>query len=202
MGQHSTTAAREEVNPKATARREVLRHRSRLHPDWIARASLDIARAVQARPEWAAARTLSAYLAQPAEVQTGALIDAAFAAGKRVAVPAWQPELNSYAFAWLESGAPLRPGRLGIPEPAAPRWVSPSELDLLLVPLVAFDRHGRRLGHGGGYFDRLLSRAGGLKVGLAFEVQRLTAVPAEGHDVGLDLIITERGADGPRATRA
>ena len=69
-------------------------------------------------------------------------------------------------------------------------WLD-AELDLLLVPLVAFDAYGRRLGHGRGYYDRMLSRCPGLKVGVAFEVQRMTAVPTEAHDVGLDLVVTE-----------
>lgn len=199
MGTHSSTAAREEVNPKATARREVLKHQARLHPDWVARASAAIQQRVLALPAWRQARAVSAYLSMPREVQTAGLIAAAHAAGQRVCVPAWRAELGGYAFAWLAQGAALKPGQLGILEPAEPVWVKPGELDLLLVPLVAFDAYGRRLGHGGGHFDRLLSRGPGLKVGLAFEVQRLTAVPAEAHDVDLDLIATEAAWYGPQA---
>lgn len=201
MGTHSSAAAREEVNPKATARREVQRHQAHLHPDWIARASAAVQQRVLALPAWQNARAVSAYLSMAREVQTAELIEAAHADGKRVCVPAWRAELGGYDFSWLAKGASLKPGQMGIAEPAILDWVKPAELDLLLVPLVAFDPYGRRLGHGRGYFDRLLSRGPGLKVGLAFEVQRLAAVPVEAHDVGLDLVATEAGWYGPRAVR-
>ena len=190
------------MNPKGTARREVLRHRGRLHPDWIGRASARIREQVLARPEWAAAASVALYLSLPGEVQTAELVAAAHAAGKRVCVPAWRADEDGYAFAWLRPGAAMRRGRMGIAEPVAPEWAAPGEIGLVLVPLVAFDRHGRRLGHGGGHFDRLLARCAAPRVGLAFEVQRLTAVPVEPHDVPLDLVVTEKGADGPGAARA
>lgn len=202
MGTHTSAAAREEVNPKATARREAQRHQAKLHPDWVRRASLIVRDHVLARPEWTAARAVAAYVAQLREVQTADLIESAYAAGKRVCVPAWRADQQGYAFAWLARDAGLKPGRMGILEPTRPDWVNPSDLDLVLVPVVAFDAHGRRLGHGGGHFDRLLSRCPAVKVGLAFEAQRLAAVPVEAHDVGLDLVVTETGAHGPRAGRA
>ena len=193
MGTHTSAAAREEVNPKTTARREAQRHQAKLHPDWVRRASLTVRNHVLGRPEWTAARTVAAYLALVREAQTADLIEAAYAAGKRVCVPAWRADQQGYAFAWLTRDAALKPGRLGILEPTHLDW---------LVPVVAFDAHGRRLGHGGGHFDRLLSRCPAVKIGLAFEVQRLAAVPVEAHDIGLDLVVTETGVHGPRAGRA
>ena len=97
---------------------------------------------------------------------------------------------------------PLCPNRYGIPEPRVPRsrWVRAAMLDLILVPLVAFDRAGGRLGMGGGYYDATLAflhhRHHWLKpriVGAAFAFQELPAVPQEPWDVSLTAIVTERG---------
>jgi 5-formyltetrahydrofolate cyclo-ligase len=145
------------------------------------------------RPEFRAAGAVSCYLAQPREVQTRDIVEAGWSADKRLAVPAFRKKAGRYGFAWLDRDTATREGPLGILEPAEPRWVEPGELDLLVVPCVAFDGCGRRLGHGGGYFDRLLARHSGLKVCLAFEGQRMTVVPVEPQDIGVDLILTEQG---------
>lgn len=199
MGTHTAGAAREEVNPKRTARREARVRIARLDPAWVIRASDAIARRVLALPAWSAASAVSAYLARPLEVQTRGLIEAAFAAGKRVCVPAWRADQGAYGLAWIGPDTAMKTGALGIEEPAQPVWARPAEPGLLLVPLLAFDAYGRRLGHGGGYYDRLLSGCAGVKVGLAFDGQRLAAVPAEAHDVPLDLIVTETALHAPGA---
>jgi 5-formyltetrahydrofolate cyclo-ligase len=91
----------------------------------------------------------------------------------------------------------MHPGHLGVPEPLHPRWLLAADIDVMIVPVVAFDRHLRRLGHGGGNFDRLLAHHTGTKIGVAFEGQRMTVVPVEPHDVPLDLVVTEeRAYDG------
>jgi 5-formyltetrahydrofolate cyclo-ligase len=91
-------------------------------------------------------------------------------------------------------GQPLAAGVWGIrePEPAAPE-VAP---DILIVPLLAFDRAGQRVGYGAGYYDRtiaaLRARQPVLAIGLAFAAQEIAAVPATPHDAPLDLVLTER----------
>jgi 5-formyltetrahydrofolate cyclo-ligase len=89
----------------------------------------------------------------------------------------------------------LRRNRYGIREPAVLR--RPSRLDAIVLPLVAFDGAGRRLGMGGGYYDRLLGRARPYRrpwrVGFAFAAQEVAAVPVEAHDVRLHAVATERG---------
>jgi 5-formyltetrahydrofolate cyclo-ligase len=90
---------------------------------------------------------------------------------------------------------PLRRNRYGIAEPVVLK--RPPRLDLILLPLVAFDAQGRRLGMGGGYYDRLLQRARAsrrpLRVGHAFGAQQVAAVPVAAHDVRLDAVVTEQG---------
>lgn len=92
----------------------------------------------------------------------------------------------------------LHPGWRGVrePRPGRRRSVPPEQLDALVVPGVAFDRRGHRLGYGGGHFDRLLARVrpGTVVVGVAFGVQVVDAVPREAHDVPVDVVVTEAGA--------
>lgn len=91
----------------------------------------------------------------------------------------------------------LRINRYGIGEPADGEPVQPRDLDLLLLPLLAFDSHGNRLGYGGGYYDRWLARAGAhrrpLRIGIAFACQELPRLDRQPHDVRLHGVLTERG---------
>ena len=102
--------------------------------------------------------------------------------GKPLMLRAWQP------------GAPLERGQWGIREPTAE--AAEVEPDILLVPLLAFDRAGHRIGYGAGYYDltiaRLRARKALMAVGLAFAIQEVPAVPATPRDARLDLVLTER----------
>lgn len=114
--------------------------------------------------------------------------------GHSVGLPVSGPRGTALVFRDWHPEAPMTAGRYGIQEPAAGRAVlRPS---LLLVPLLAFDRSGHRLGYGAGYYDRTLDalRAGGAvtAVGVAFAAQEMAAVPVDGHDERLDWIVTER----------
>lgn len=181
------------------ARRQARARQVRLSPEWIAQASRVIQDSVANLPEFQSARRIGLYLAQPREVQTRDLLEKVWTSGRRAAVPAWDARRQGYRYAWLDAGQPTQPGAYGILEPSAPTWVGPDELDLLIVPCVAFDLYGRRLGHGGGHFDRLMSRQSGPRLCIAFEGQRLTAVPFEPHDVALDIIVTERAVYDARS---
>lgn len=116
-------------------------------------------------------------------------------AGARLVLPAVRVRAGDLEFlAWAE-GEPLAPDALGVPAPlAASERLRP---ELILAPLIAFDRTGGRLGQGGGYFDRAIAslRAqGSLKVvGLAFAGQEVAQTPCEAHDARLDAILTEAG---------
>jgi 5-formyltetrahydrofolate cyclo-ligase len=159
-------------------------------------------RAVVARilslPEYGDATIMSAFVGVGSEVETVPLIEAALAAGKRVAVP-WVDGRELRLFELRNIGE-LAPAPFGLLEPPpdlradASREVLPSAVDLFVVPGVAFDRRGGRLGHGRGYYDGLLSRAreDAQFVAAAFECQMVSAVPMSGRDVFLDAVATER----------
>lgn len=148
-------------------------------------------------PEYEGAALLSAFVGVGTEVDTLPLIETALARGKRVAVP-WVDGRVLRLFDLADVGE-LAPAPFGLLEPppdlraAASREVAPAEVELFVVPGVAFDRHGGRLGHGRGYYDRLLARARGEVpfIAAAFECQLVERVPMTPRDVPVDAIATE-----------
>jgi 5-formyltetrahydrofolate cyclo-ligase len=178
-------------NPKDMARETIRVLRAKLDPKWIAGASAKIAECVLALPAVQNARTIGCYLATPREVQTMGLVKQLIATGKSVCVPAWNRGTAGYAMCEFTMNEEMHQGHLGVYEPLHPRWAT-TYVDAMVVPVVAFDRFLNRLGHGGGYFDRLLSSHIGTKIGLAFEAQRLAALPVEKHDVPMNLVVTEQ----------
>jgi 5-formyltetrahydrofolate cyclo-ligase len=179
---------------KAQWRTQIRTRRRALTQAWVDSASSAIAARVLALPEFRQIGTLCGYTARADEVQTDAILCAAWAAGKRVGVPAWSEAEQAYRPAWLTAADRMIIGRFGIGEPANARWVEEPRLDLVLVPGLAFDADGRRLGHGKGYYDRMLVRpvlASAFKVGLAFEFQIMAKVPVSVCDIPVDIVITE-----------
>ena len=151
-----------------------------------------------ALPAYRLAATVLWYASMPSELATGPAIEAALAEGKRVVVPWCDGE--ALGLWWLESMSELEPGTWGIPEPpvarrnAPERRVAPEDVDLVVVPGLAFDRRGRRLGHGKGYYDRLLAHSPAVRAGLCHDAQVFPEVPAGPRDAVMDWLITERGA--------
>lgn len=141
---------------------------------------------------------VAGYLPTAAEIDPRYAMDALHGLGFRLCVPVTGPRGSVLTFRAWHPGAPTERGRLGIPVPAAGETLVPQ---LLIVPLVAFDRRGTRLGHGGGYYDRTLAalRAKGPvhAVGLAYAAQEAERLPAGPHDARLDAIVTEAGVIRP-----
>lgn len=128
------------------------------------------------------------------EVRTHELLRGLLAEGRRVCVPSFDPVGQRYICSELKHfDLDLREAKLGILEPRheAVRPVHAEKMDAWLVPGLAFDGHGNRLGRGMGYFDRLLCGARGVKIGVGYDFQLVNEVPVEAHDVRLDLIVTE-----------
>jgi len=113
-------------------------------------------------------------------------------AGKQVFLPRFQVDTKSYTACRVESAeTDLRVGQFGIREPTETCPEIPlNRLDLILVPGVAFDLHGRRLGRGKGFYDQLLAAVRGRTCGVAFDEQIVNEVPVEPHDVVLNCILT------------
>jgi 5-formyltetrahydrofolate cyclo-ligase len=180
-------------HPKNQLRDELLSARLRLAPDERARRSRAACEWVTALPEFVEARTIALYAAAGAEVDPAPLAEAALARRKRIAFPRLDPDSRVLSFIAC-APADLVPGARGVRAPppgAAPLPLE--ELDLVVVPGVAFDLHGRRLGRGGGYYDATLALlpARTLRVALAFDLQIVPEVPGEPHDAEVHLIATE-----------
>ncbi|MBI5197452.1 MAG: 5-formyltetrahydrofolate cyclo-ligase [Nitrospirae bacterium] len=143
------------------------------------------------------AATLHLYLATRSEVMTEGMVRASLARGKRVVVPVVNSSRQGIELSEIRDyDRELSPGYRGIlePVPSARRPVSMEQLDLMVLPLVAFDSRGHRIGYGAGYYDKLLSGIRGdrpVLVGLAYEMQEVENIAEEAHDVSMDWIVTE-----------
>jgi 5-formyltetrahydrofolate cyclo-ligase len=190
---------------KQELRVEALRKRRSIGSEELAASSSLVEDNLMSLGEYKDARLLIAYCAKADEVQTRPIIEKALAEGKRVALIVTDLASKTLSFSEIRSfDDDLAPGAFGVlePKPGRLRPVSISEADVILVPLVAWDEEGRRLGYGAGYFDRALAGAGGVtKVGLALELQRLPRIPESRHDVPLDVIVTERRVVRPSERR-
>ena len=169
---------------EATARREAL--------DGRAARSAAICQLVQGLPAYQAAAALHCFLPIRSEVDTRPLVVAALAAGKAVAVPVMGAD-GVLTHSWLDdlTAEALVSGTHGTVRPRRLRPAYVGEWTLTIVPLLAFDRAGYRLGYGKGYYDQFLAHANGLTVGVAFACQEWPELPHEPHDVPLALVITE-----------
>ncbi len=141
---------------------------------------------------WQAARWVVFFAPMPEELDVWPLVTEALSAGKKVALPRFVAGKGSYEVRQvLDLTADVRVGHFGIREPQDHCPLLPSiRLDLILVPGVAFDSQGRRLGRGKGYYDHLLTELPGTTCGVAFDQQVVDEVPAEAHDVRLNYLLT------------
>jgi 5-formyltetrahydrofolate cyclo-ligase len=124
-------------------------------------------------------------------VNLDALFSKCWEGGKRTCIPVFNVASNIYEMAEVSTTTQYRIGHYGIREPIAPVLAPMSTVDLISVPGVAFDRHGHRLGRGGGYYDRLLEGFSGYSVAVAFDFQILPHIPSEAHDRPVDTLVTE-----------
>ena len=154
-------------------------------------------------PAYRKAKTVMWYLHCRTEVRTLDALARELAGDKCIVIPyctedaVGRPVLGLWR---LQDLSELEPGMWGILEPPKARWgeqgkeVDPEQLDLIMVPGVAFDKAGGRLGNGAGYYDRLLSRVRSdcVKAAVCYESQLLPEIAMEPHDVYMDYVITER----------
>lgn len=185
----------EAVAAKAQLRARMRALRRELPEDAAASASRDAAERVLRLlgPSGLARREVALFLSLPQEIDTGPLARLLQAAGALLSLPRMVGRDAALRFHRWSPGDPLRRAALGVQEPLPERpEVSPA---VIVVPLLAFDRRGHRLGYGGGYYDRTLSdlRQGTpvLAIGLAFALQEVDRVPVTERDQRLDWIVTE-----------
>lgn len=146
-----------------------------------------------ALPEFHAARTILFYASIGSEVKTHHAIQRALSIGKRICLPRVNRERLELELYEVRDLGELRPGVFGIPEPIPERSVrvQPGELELVVVPGIAFTERGHRLGYGMGYYDALLRQVSCPTIALAYELQLIPAIPLGPHDVNVHKIVTE-----------
>jgi len=144
--------------------------------------------------EFKVSETLMIYLSFGSEVITDYIIENAWQCKKRIVVPSTNPKTRKLIISKIDNFNELEPGYMRIREPKKHliKHVPKEEIDLVLVPAVAFDRRGYRLGYGGGYYDRFLSGMTVHKIGLAFSCQIVGEVPVDWYDLPVDGIFTEK----------
>lgn len=148
-------------------------------------------------PFWQKAKRIMCYLSIGNEIQTVPLIEKAWEAKKEVIIPVCQKETLKIKPSLLNSFADLEPKTMGILEPKEGKMfeVDPSSIDLCLIPGLAFDLQGHRIGFGAGYYDRFLPLLNPTtpKMALAHEIQISSeTLPVDPHDVLMDYICTEK----------
>ncbi len=182
---------------KQALRSAMTARRAELPPAERSRLSLRIQERILALPAFAAARTVLLYSPVRGEADTSLLLEHLWRRGARVLLPRCRPERPGEMDLFCVAGlAELKPGAWGIPEPdpAACDLFEGCAIDLAVVPGVAFDRAGARLGLGGGYYDRLLAQpdmAACLKIAPAYGFQVVERLPREAWDRPMDIILTE-----------
>lgn len=184
---------------KQALRRRILSLRDALSADDIRERSAQIARRVTQLQCYRAARTRLLFASFGSEVRTDALLAETLASEARLILPRVERGREELAFhEVVDLDADLAPGAWGIPEPIAERCPERAlnEVDFILVPGVAFDRRGGRLGYGGGFYDRILRArqdliTDGAAVAVGFALQIVDRVPRHEGDVLVPLVVTE-----------
>ncbi|MDY6955730.1 MAG: 5-formyltetrahydrofolate cyclo-ligase [Pseudomonadota bacterium] len=185
---------------RASLRRQMRQKRRALPPRRRRQWSQRILKRLTSLPMWRAARCVALYQAADGEVDTSALIPMAIRQGKKVTLP----RLHRHTPFWMDfipyrPGIPLKRNRFGIAEPVGRVLHPAARIDLVLMPLVGFDRRGHRLGMGSGYYDRRFAftrRRAGLPprlCGLAYGFQAVPALDSAPWDIPLRSVITEQG---------
>jgi 5-formyltetrahydrofolate cyclo-ligase len=138
------------------------------------------------------AHTILFFAPLPDELDVWPLLELSLALGTNCALPFFDAEEKTYGARLLKTLATeIVVGKFGAREPAADcAEITLNHFDLVLVPGMAFDLHGNRLGRGKGYYDRILAEASGIKCGVAYDFQLLEEIPTEPHDAKVDFIFT------------
>jgi 5-formyltetrahydrofolate cyclo-ligase len=168
-----------------------------MQPDQAQRLSENICMQILENPALRLAQMVLTYIPVGTEANIGSAIYQLLDMGKSIISPPATASERINCFHFLAPGDPLlKPGGALIRQPQECDLMQISQIDFFLIPGLAFDSRGFRIGHGGGYFDKLLSyaRPGAIKVGITFDFQIAERVPEDPWDVPVDLIITDKRA--------
>lgn len=174
---------------KSDLRKEIRAEKRRHGGGELLRKSRETAARLLSHPRVMAAGTIMLYCSLPDEVDTRELLDALLAMGKRIVLPVviGESDMMLRSYTGRES---LEKGAFGIEEPTGEPFTELSSIGLAIVPGMAFDTRGNRLGRGRGYYDRFLAKLPETyKIGVCFDFQKVDAVPADINDVPMDEVV-------------
>jgi 5-formyltetrahydrofolate cyclo-ligase len=179
---------------KVALRKEIRVALQKIPPAVRLAASAQIRTRLKEQVFWQNAASILFFASMPDEVDVWPLLEETSAGGKTATLPRYDSANNDYIACRVQNlQTEIGAGQFGIREPKAGCSEIPLErLGLILVPGVAFDLHGCRLGRGRGFYDRLLTEIQGIKCGVAFDEQIVDAVPAGSLDVRMDFVLTPK----------
>ncbi|MFN3479249.1 MAG: 5-formyltetrahydrofolate cyclo-ligase [Thermodesulfovibrionales bacterium] len=187
--------SRKGLRDKKIIRNEILIKRDSIDPEKKKEKDRLIMDKVFSLPYFEKAKTAFYFVSFRSEVSTLPQIEEALRRGKRIILPKVDNINKRLRLFEIHNTGEIKPGFMGIPEPDVPpeRERDINDVDLVIMPGVAFDTNGNRLGYGAGYYDKLLS---GLKkkiplIAIAYEEQIVDSLPAESHDVRVNMIVTD-----------
>lgn len=173
---------------KAALRKEIRERKREMTPEQIHDASEKLMALFLASPLYRQADAIYGYLPYNQEVRTVPMLEQALRDGKRVAVPKVYGE--EMKFIWMEDFSQVSSGYAGIPEPVADGPVADDPGALVLMPGLAFDAKGHRIGYGGGFYDRFLaSEPGHPTIALCYAFQMRESLPTEAFDKNVDCVL-------------
>lgn len=183
----------ENRNKKSVLRASVLKERARINSDtWKMKSDL-IAEKVQNIEEFNRADCIHVYVSMNDrnEVGTDTLLTTILQSDKNLVVPVTNFSKGTLTHSMLTDLSDLKKNKWGVKEPVAIHEIEISNIDLILVPMVAADRSGNRLGYGKGFYDRFLNKSDACKVGMVFNEYLFDEIPTESFDEKLDIIVTD-----------
>ena len=179
---------------KEVIRKDILKIRMNMPKSEVIEKSEKIKNRLFEISKYRNAQTILFYISYDNEVYTHNMIKESMSRGKTIVVPKSDKKNRKLILSELTNWKDLEVGAYNILEPKKNyiKEVSIESIDLIIVPGVVFDRNGNRIGHGMGYYDRLLKKSHNIpRIGLAFEFQIVKKIPIESHDLPVNKIITE-----------
>jgi len=181
---------------KNAIRKEVLGRRDRIPLELKGIKDSSIKQRLLALPEFLSAQSVLFYASFRSEVETSGIIRESLSMGKRAILPKVDKENHRLQLYEIKSISELIKGYMGIPEPRPSKEgiMILEDIDLVVIPGAGYDYAGNRIGYGGGYYDKLLSgkKKNTPVIALAYEEQLVDAIPAEKHDVKVDMIVMDQ----------
>ncbi|QBP94357.1 5-formyltetrahydrofolate cyclo-ligase [Bacillus mycoides] len=180
---------------KLRLRKQIIEHMNSLSEERYTTLSEQIAASLYAQKEWVEAKTIGITLSMEHEVNTYPIIEKAWEEGKKVVVPKCNKGTRTMSFRKISNFDQLETVYMNLrePIPVLTEEVNADEIDLQIVPGVAYTERGERIGYGGGYYDRYLVHYKGKALSLAYSFQMVEHIPVEPFDKNVEKIITEKG---------